>query len=312
MKNPSMAAQPSDAQASRAQSAGTHRLSILLVNHNGMRYLESCLESIHRFAPGETEVILVDNASMDGSLEAAEKNFPWLRIVRSERNLGFAGGNNLAASNAGGSFLLLLNTDTLLLEPIAPVVDWLENHRSCGAVTINMLDGERKPSACTGRFPTPLRLASFGSMLISPGQFGGQESYPVDWVQGSFLLVRADLWRSLSGLDERYFMYGEDVDLCRRIHDAGLCCAYLPGWQYVHFGGSAPSRFPAQACGFAAYAERHMAAPRRLLCIFVLYAGCLLRAAFYLARGMAPGRAIDRARAAASWHAIEALMHRAG
>ena len=109
-------------------AASVGRLSILLVNHNGMQYLGPCLESIHRYAPPETQVILEDNASTDGSLKAAENKFSWLQIVRSSRNLGFAGGNNLAGKRAQGRFILLLNTDTLLLEPVAPVVDWLESH----------------------------------------------------------------------------------------------------------------------------------------------------------------------------------------
>jgi GT2 family glycosyltransferase len=291
-------------------AASVGRLSILLVNHNGMQYLGPCLESIHRYAPPETQVILEDNASTDGSLKAAENKFSWLQIVRSSRNLGFAGGNNLAGKRAQGRFILLLNTDTLLLEPVAPVVDWLESHPSYGALTINMLDGDRNPNACTGRFPSPLRLALLRSILVSPGSYGAEEAYDVDWVQGSFLLIRADLWNELKWLDERYFMYAEDVDLCKRIWNAGFKCAYLPHRHYLHWGGFVPSRFPDQVCGLATYVENHMTGMQRLLCRAVLLGGCLLRVAFHLEKGILRNREIDRIKATVSWRAFKALIQR--
>lgn len=286
------------------------RLSILLVNYNGMEYLGPCLETIHRFAGPGTQVILEDNASTDGSVESAEETYPCLQIVRSDRNLGFAGGNNLAGTAARGRFILLLNPDTLLLEPIAPVVDWLENHPAYGALTISMLDGNRIPNACTGKFPSLIRLALLRSMLISPGKYGEEEAYDVDWVQGSFLLIRADLWHALNGLDEKYFMYAEDVDLCKRVRDSGLRCAYLPGRRYLHWGGFSPSRFPDQICGLAIYIERHMTGLRRWLSWAVLYGGCLLRAVFYLSKGLFQHRELDRIKANASWRAFAALIQR--
>ena len=288
--------------------AGAERLSVLLVNYNGMRYLALCLESIRRFAPPGTQVVLEDNASTDGSVEAVEESCPWLQIVRNDRNLGFAGGNNLAGKNARGKFILLLNTDTLLLEPLAPVVDWLECHPSYGALTINMLDKDRIPRASTGKFPSAMRLALLRSMLVSPERYGAEEAYDVDWVQGSFLLVRADVWRALNGLDEEYFMYAEDVDFCKRIWDAGFGCAYLSRWQYLHWGGFDASRFPDQVCGLATYVERHMAGLQLLLCRAVLLSGCLLRAAFYRARGILHDRENNRIKAKASWRAFKTLI----
>jgi GT2 family glycosyltransferase len=291
-------------------TADEERLSVLLVNYNGMRYLGPCLESIRLYAPPNTQVILEDNGSIDGSLEAAIASFPWLQIVRSDQNLGFAAGNNLAGKSARGRFILLLNTDTLLLEPIAPVVDWLESHVSYGALTINMLDGDRIPRSCTGRFPSAARLAVLRFMLVSPERYGAAEAYDVDWVQGSFLLLRGDLWNKLNGMDERYFMYAEDVDLCKRIWNAGFHCAYLPQRHYLHWGGFNPSRFPDQVRGLAIYVECHMSGIQRLLCGLVLLVGCLLRVVFYRARGGLLRRELDRARATVSWQALQALMLR--
>jgi GT2 family glycosyltransferase len=289
-------------------AAGAERLSILLVNYNGARYLAPCLESIRRFAPPGTQVVLEDNASTDGSIEAVEESFPGLQIVRSSRNLGFAGGNNLAGKMAKGKFILLLNTDTLLLEALAPVVDWLEDHPSYGALTIKMLDGNRIARACTGRFPSALRLTLFRFMLVSPQQYADAESYDVDWVQGSFLLMRADLWRTLNGLDERYFMYAEDVDLCRRIWDAGLKCVYLPHYQYLHWGGFNPSRFPELVCSHATYVKRHMRGPQLMLCRAVLVGGCFMRAVFYEAKCILLDRLINHTKAEVSWRAFKTLI----
>jgi GT2 family glycosyltransferase len=299
-----------DQRKADSDARGTVRLSILLVNFNGARHLAACLESICRFAPPDTQVILEDNASTDGSIEAAEKNFPWLQILRSDRNRGFAAGNNFAGRNASGRFLLLLNTDTLLLEPISPVVDWLEKHRAYGALTIKMLDGNRVIHPCTGRFPSAFRLALLGKMLVPLEKYGASEAYDVDWVQGSFLLIRADVWQMLNGLDERSFMYGEDVDLCKRVWDSGYRCAYLPHQKYLHWGGYDVSRFPDQICGLANYVERHMAGPQRLLCFTVLFGGCLFRTAAFFGIGIFLHREINNIKAKASWRAFRALMSR--
>jgi GT2 family glycosyltransferase len=289
---------------------GAGWLSILLVNYNGMRFLEGCLGSIQRFAPSDTQVILEDNASTDGSIEFAEKGFPWLQTVRSSQNLGFAGGNNLAGRSARGRFVLLLNTDTVLLEPIAPVVDWLESHPSYGALTINMIDGDQIARPCTGRFPSAMRLALLRSLLVLPERYGVEEVYDVDWVQGSFLLIRAELWNRLKGLDERYFMYAEDTDLCKRLSNAGFRCAYLPHHSYLHWGGFNPGRFPDLVRSLATYVDLHMTGLQLLLSRVVLAGGCLARAVFYFAKGALRDRKDNGTVAKAFWHAFESLIDR--
>src|ERR1017187_4558238 len=310
MTNPFPGTQPNDSTAPQTGPNLTEskRLSILLVNYNGMSHLAPCLDSIRCFAPPGTQVVLEDNASTDGSVESAENEYPWLQVIRSNRNLGFAGGNNLAGKRAEGRFILLLNTDTLLLQPIAPVVEWLESHSTYGALTINMIDGDHVPRACTGRFPSAVRLALLRLMLVSPREYGSEMAYDVDWVQGSFVLMRADLWRALNGLDETYFMYAEDVDLCKRVWGAGFKCAYLPKWQYLHWGGFTHNRFPDQVLGLVTYVEHHMAGLERVACRAVLFGGCLIRASAYGIIGFLCRRKIDRIKAIASWRAFEALV----
>jgi GT2 family glycosyltransferase len=284
-------------------------LSILLVSYNSRRYLADCLESIRRFAPPGTEVIMADNASSDNSVEFVDREYPWVRIVRNNRNLGFSAANNLAGKEAVGRFILLLNADTVLVEPINSVVDWLDGHPEYAVLTINMLDGERKPSACTGRFPSPLRLILLRNMLISPQQFGDNYAYEVDWVQGSFLLIRGEEWSALGGLDERYFMYVEDVDLCKRVWDRGLKCAYLPHIRYIHLGGYSARRFTDQVRGLGIYISHHMTGVGRLLSWGILCSGCLLRAVFFRLRVLLMGDELTRTLSRVSWLAFKGLLH---
>ena len=286
------------------------RLSILLVNYNGMRYLATCLDSLKQFAPPETEVIMADNASTDGSVEFVVRDYPWVRVVRSPVNRGFAAGNNLAAREAVGRFLLLLNTDTVLLEPITPVLDWLENHAQYAAPTINMIDGELVSQACTGRFPSPLRLILLRTMLMRPEHFGKENAHDVDWVQGSFLLMRAEQWRVLGGLDESYFMYAEDIDLCRRVHDAGGKCAYLPHVRYKHWGGYNPRRFPEQAISLDIYIRHHMKGLRKMASRGILSTGCIARTIFYRLKGWFLSDEKCRPTSEASWLAFKRLLGR--
>jgi GT2 family glycosyltransferase len=252
---------------------------------------------------------MADNASSDGSAEFVAREYPWVRIVHSNRNLGFSAANNLAGKEASGKFILLLNADTVLVEPIAPAVDWLDSHPEYAVVTINMLNGERVPTACTGRFPLPLRLILLRNMLIAPEQFGGNYAYEVDWVQGSFLLIRAEQWRALGGLDESYFMYVEDVDLCKRVLDRGLKCAYLPHLRYTHCGGYSSARFSEQVRGLGIYISHHMKGMRRLLSWGILCSGCLVRALFFRASVMLKRDETTRTMSSASWLAFKGLLH---
>lgn len=290
--------------------ASVMRLSIALVSYNSRLHLGKCLDSITRFAPGETEVILVDNASTDGSTEFVEQTYPWVRIVRNNHNLGFSAANNLAGKMVVGRFLLLLNADTVLVEPIAPAIDWLNEHPEFALLTINMLSEEGVSSPCTGRFPSPLRLILLRRMLVIPQQYGDNFAYEVDWVQGSFLLIKTEQWRALGGLDERYFMYVEDVDLCKRVRNRGLKCAYLPNIRYIHSGGYNPRRFSEHAKGLGIYIRTHMRGLRQSVSWGVLCIGCLARAAFFgialLPRGDETGKTTSRA----SWAAFKTLLHR--
>lgn len=211
-------------------------LSILMASYRTCALTRACLASLREHpASGEVEVIVVDNASGDGSAEMIRSEFPEVVLVVSEHNLGFARAVNLAAERAVGRFLLLLNPDTVVHDgSIDALVRYAERHPEGGLYGGRTLrpDGEVDPSSCWGR-PTPWSLLCFGlglstlfrrSRILDPeslGRWQRDDERAVGVVTGCLLLVRRTLWDDLGGLDPRFFMYGEDVDLSLRAAAAG-------------------------------------------------------------------------------------------
>ncbi len=225
-------------------------LSILIVNYNGLRFLRDCLESVERHVHCEHEVIVVDNASADDSVAFIREHFPQVKLVASAVNTGFTGGNNLAAAAASGDLLLLLNNDTVILSDIQPVVDAMRAPE-VGIVGAHLqyADARNQPSAGYAHTPARLLLSWLGLSNVGflPNVFRRVETrtafYDADkrglaWVSGAFLLTRRALWEQLGGLDERYFMYVEDVDYCRRVQQAGYSVDYVANVHVLHYEGA--------------------------------------------------------------------------
>ncbi|MEK6790242.1 MAG: glycosyltransferase family 2 protein [Deltaproteobacteria bacterium] len=223
-------------------------LSIVIVNYNGLRFLQGCLTSIERFADTPHEVIIVDNASSDGSVEFIEKNLPGVRLVSSPENLGFSGGNNLGAKKAAGDLLLLLNNDTRLLTPLSKAVAEFEGDERLGALSCRMYFNDMRFQPSWGYEHLPLRVIltwSGLSRFTSSSMFREIElnecSYSsrrnVDWATGAFLMTIKKLWDELGGLDEKYFMYVEDADFCKRVRMSGYSVVYTPEVEIVHYRG---------------------------------------------------------------------------
>lgn len=226
-------------------------LSVLVVTYNSVRLIDALLAGLARELHSLTaEVVLVDNASHDGTADAVAHRHPWVRLVRSAQNLGFAAGNNLAARHAQGRVLLLLNPDALP-EPgcVARGLALMDQHLDVGLAGARLLaeDGATQPSArmfptlaqeaivMTGlaaRFPRSRLFGRLDRTWADPAQ-----PAPVDWVPGAFALVRRSLFDTLGGFDERFFLYYEEVDLCRRIKAAGHRVQYWPELRVQHIGG---------------------------------------------------------------------------
>ena len=226
-------------------------LSILIVTYNSRPLLDALLDGLARQIDGlNAEVVLVDNASHDGTADAVAERHPGVRLVRSSQNLGFAAGNNLAARHAKGRVLLLLNPDALPARGcVARGLALMNGDAGVGLAGARLLadDGSTQPSArmfptlmqeaivlsgLAARFPRSRWLGRLDRTWADPAH-----AAPVDWVPGAFALVRHDLFDRLGGFDERFFLYYEEVDLCRRIQAAGFRVQYWPELRVHHIGG---------------------------------------------------------------------------
>ncbi len=232
-------------------------LSVIIVNYNVRQFLENALTSVFRALEGlDGEVIVVDNASDDGSVEMVRKNFPAVRVIANGENLGFARANNLALTGAQGSYLLLINPDTIVQEDTFRVMlEFFWAHPETGLAGCKILNPDGSfQLPCRRSFPTPWVAFTkvFGLSALFPQSrlFGRYNltyldpdaSYEVDAVSGSFMMITRAAYEKVGGLDESFFMYGEDLDWCYRVRQSGFAVHYVHSTQIVHFKGESTRR----------------------------------------------------------------------
>jgi GT2 family glycosyltransferase len=210
------------------------RASIIIVNYNGGIKIVQCLRSVFGLIEAGTEVIVVDNASSDGSAETIEASFPDLRLIRAGENLGFGAGNNLGAAQANGRYIVFLNPDTVVCGHwLSKMLGVLDEDQEAGLVTpkILMAGDPDLINACGNRIHlTGLTLCRG---LKAPSQsFSSAEE--VDAVSGAAFAIRHSLFDELDGFDEDMFLYVEDTDLSLRARLAGWHCIYTPDSQVQH------------------------------------------------------------------------------
>ncbi|TMB53059.1 MAG: glycosyltransferase [Deltaproteobacteria bacterium] len=209
-------------------------VSIVVVNWNAGAALDGCLESVAADGLAGRDVVLVDNDATDGSTARARVRHPWARVVETGLNLGFAGGANRGAAAARGEVLCFLNPDARVLPgAVQALVDTLERVPGAGIAGGGLVDeaGAWQPGA--GRFAPVQHLV----LDTTPGRLPARlrrMPYRVDWVYGTFMAVRRDLFRQLGGFDSRYFLYGEDLDLCYRAARLGSRTIHVPAARAVH------------------------------------------------------------------------------
>jgi GT2 family glycosyltransferase len=210
--------------------------SIIIINYKTKELTADCLDSIFSHLTGQFEVLLVDNASNDGSFEFFSKEYGQrVRVFSSKDNLGFSGANNLAAKAAKGDVLLFLNSDTLIDCDILPKLKSALSASGVGIVGPKLLlpDGQEQAFA-SGSFP------SVSGLVFSRLRKAKAVSGP-DWISGAALAIRSDLFWRLRGFDEDYFMYFEDIDLCRRAKDIGLDVRTVEDVAVTHLVSRSPS-----------------------------------------------------------------------
>jgi len=234
-------------------------VSIIIVNYNTRQLTLDCLASVYASQTSyQYEIIVVDNASRDDSVGAIQHAYPNVRMIANSANTGFAVANNQGMDIAGGRYILLLNSDTVVQpDTLHTMVYFMDRHPEMGASGCKVIlpDGSLD-KACKRGFPTPSAsfYYAFGLSRIFPdrpkfnqyqlGHLSPDDEYPVDCLVGAFMLVRRETIEQIGGLDETFFMYGEDIDWCYRIKEAGWGIYYYPRTYIVHYKGGSARRKP--------------------------------------------------------------------
>jgi GT2 family glycosyltransferase len=245
-------------------------LSVIIVNYNGVHYLKDCIDSLYQNLSNIAfEIIVLDNNSTDDSRAYLITNFPEVKLIESKINHGFGKGNNEAVKSAEGSYLLLINNDTVVLDSISPVLEILKSDATIGVIGINMLNGKKEYLPAAGIFPNFQNMFQMNKLLqigteFNSGNFSN-DKYEVDWLGGSFLLLRRETYNKINGFDEDYFLYVEDVDFSKRIANLGLKRIFLPNYYYVHFVGFSKAKNPMLIKGYEIYISKHFSGFDKLL-----------------------------------------------
>jgi len=233
-------------------------LSVIIVNWNSRDFLRPCLASLNAHGRGVSmEVIVVDSGSFDGAGDMLARDFPAVKFIQSERNVGFAKANNLGARSARGPILWFLNPDTELTENSPRILlEKLAGLPEAGAIGCKLLNSDRSlQAACVQAFPTlfnqvfnseylrqrfPLwKTWGNGVLRATPPR-----TEKVELISGACIMARREVFERVGGFTEQYFMYGEDADLCFKIGRAGYGVYYTPETSLVHYGGGCSRQAP--------------------------------------------------------------------
>lgn len=227
-------------------------LSIVIVNYNTEKLLKDCLQSVYAGANGTPMSIwVVDNNSHDNSVPMVKSHFPKVQVVENAANVGFSKANNLVISQSRSDYILLLNPDTLIIEDaIERMVKFMEAHPKVGIAGCKVLNRDGTLQlACRRSIPTPrvafFRLAGLSRLFPKSRVMAEynmtytdpERTHEVDAVSGAFLMIRKQVVEEIGLLDERFFMYGEELDWCLRAKRAGWTVMYHPDAQIVHYKG---------------------------------------------------------------------------
>ena len=287
----------------RTGLAATPKLSVVVVNFNTRDLLRACLQSIGNSQdPPALELFVVDNASSDGSAAMVAEKFPWVHLIESEANRGYAHANNLALRRCTGEYWLLLNPDTVL-PPAAlrQMVEFMDRHPEAGAAGPKLVrQNGSLDLACRRSFPSPevslYRMLGLSKLFPRSRRFGRynltyldpDQPIEVDSVVGAFMMVRADAARQVGILDESFFMYGEDLDWAYRIKALGWKVLYNPEVVVLHYKGASSRRHTRRAIiefyrAMHIFYRKHYAASTHLLLRPVIPAAIWIKCALSLA-----------------------------
>ena len=232
-------------------------LSIIIVNFNVKHLLEACLTSLQKASRGmEAEILVVDNHSTDGSAAYLPGRFPDVKFIWLHENRGFAVACNIGWKQSSGKFVLFLNPDTVIPEDaLRKCIGFMDKHAECGALGVRMVNGEgnflrESKRGFPGLMNSFCKMSGLAALFPNSSLFAGyylghlpeKETNPVEVLSGAFMLIRKRLLEETGGFDERYFMYGEDIDLSYQIRLAGYQNYYFPEVTITHYKGESTDK----------------------------------------------------------------------
>jgi O-antigen biosynthesis protein len=273
-------------------------LSIIIVNYNVKHFLEQCLQSVIKASMGlQVEVFVVDNNSVDGSIEMVRDKFPNLKLIANKSNLGFSKANNQAIKQAIGKYVLLLNPDTIVQEgTFKAVVNFMDADQGIGGLGVKMVDGKGQflPESKRG-LPTPAvafyKIFGLATLFPNSKKYGQyhltyldkDKNHEIDVLSGAFMLMRKSVLDEVGLLDETFFMYGEDIDLSYRIQKGGFKNYYFADTSIIHYKGESTKKSSVNYVvvfykAMAIFAEKHFAKSQASLFNFLINIAIYLRA----------------------------------
>jgi hypothetical protein len=282
-------------------------VSISIVNYNARNYLDDCIRSITESIKRHSyEVIVVDNASFDSSANMVSQKYPEVKIIRNYSNLGFIKANNMGIKASSGRYIMSLNNDTKILGgTIDKLVEFMDNNPDAGAVGPKLLNSDSSVQLQARRgFPTPINSLFYFSGLsrLFPKSrlMGGylltylddKTAMEVDSLCGAAMVVRREVIDKVGLMDEGYFMYGDDIDWCYKIKQAGWKVYYLPEAEMIHYGGRGGSRRQSYRNIFefhramAIFYWKHYSKNHLFMLNWLVYSGIWLKCAVELIRNV--------------------------
>jgi N-acetylglucosaminyl-diphospho-decaprenol L-rhamnosyltransferase len=249
-------------------------LAIVIVTHNSRAEIGACLTSvIGTTEPRATAIVVVDNASTDGTPDLVRRRFATVQVIEAGGNIGFARANNLGAARVGGEWLLLLNPDTVVpAGSIQRLIEALIGHPEAAVAGPRLLDGTGRPELSFGPPISPWGELRQKTLLSLYNRRVPRAVRHVDrltrsageraWVSGACLLIRRADWDAVGGFDERFFMYTEDVDLCASVRARGRAVLFVPDAEVQHLRGQSAARNPEterlRRLSHVAFYEKHL------------------------------------------------------
>ena len=232
-------------------------LSIIIVNYNVKEFLQNLIHSIEKASSNLTkEIFIIDNASDDGSVDFINEKFPQVKLFANQKNLGFGKANNIGLKEATGEFILLINPDTIVAEDtFEKMIQFFKSDKNVGLAGCKILNPDGTLQlACRRSFPGPwtsfTKVTGLSSLFPNSKIFARynltfldeNQTYEVDAISGSFMMMRKEVYKKVGGFDEQFFMYGEDLDLCYRIQKNGYKVFYVHTTQIIHYKGESTKR----------------------------------------------------------------------